>query len=166
MIFDPSDLYYYMLDLFVNNYLKTDRSRVLRIFNEGSARAGKTIDLIHLLVTILRPQSGAGLANQVCLGTLKDALIEIMRTIFLFFVGLEETRRFVNERPKEGLRSGRCKMRSLAIWNTAWALGLKGSHYAYRKQDCPPNKVMGPGHRHVPQRHRFELIMFRGLDYR
>ena len=38
MIFDPSDLYYYMLDLFVNNYLKTDRSRVLRIFNEGSAR--------------------------------------------------------------------------------------------------------------------------------
>jgi hypothetical protein len=38
MTFDPSDLYYYMLDLFVNNYLKTDRSRVLRIFNEGGAR--------------------------------------------------------------------------------------------------------------------------------
>lgn len=38
MIFDPSDLYYYMLDKFVNSYLKTDRRSVLRLFNEGGAR--------------------------------------------------------------------------------------------------------------------------------
>lgn len=38
MIFDPSDLYYYMLDLFVKRYMQTDRRTVLRIFNEGGAR--------------------------------------------------------------------------------------------------------------------------------
>ena len=73
MIFDPSDLYYYMLDLFVNNYLNTDRSRVLRIFNEGSARAGKTIDTIHLFVTLCDHNRGAGLQIGMFRYTLKDA---------------------------------------------------------------------------------------------
>lgn len=73
MRFDPSDLYYYMLKLFKDNYLETDRTQKLCIFNEGGARAGKTIDFIHLLVTICDHNRNKGMQIGFFRYTLKDA---------------------------------------------------------------------------------------------
>ncbi len=73
MTFDPNDLYYYMLDKFAKNYLQTKRDEVLYIFNEGGARAGKTIDTIHLIYSICDHNRNKGLQIGFFRQTLKDA---------------------------------------------------------------------------------------------
>lgn len=73
MTFEPGDLYYYMLKLYIERYHNTDRSQVLKIFNEGGARAGKTIDMVHLVVTLCDHNRGGNLQIGFFRFTLKDA---------------------------------------------------------------------------------------------